>query len=599
MKYTLKLSLFESLLLGLLSGVLMYLSFPNDFPGYHCGLLGFTAFIPLALVYFSQAKKQILGATLAFTITFYYFFLSWISRFDPPGLSFPLIVPLIVMALTVYYFLTALIFKRLSTCFPRHKLWLFPVVFTGLEYLRNLGFLKFPYGILAYTQYKNLPFIQMSDITGYLGVSFIMYFFTGCLADYLLLYVFNKNRLAFFKTKKDYLLNRFSLLVLMTMIILSYGYYKMHEPVQEKKVKISLLQPWWDFNRSYSRANREKVLARMEKLSQRALTGNPDTSLMVWPESAVNTYYQYYIQRVNRIPSIKNKIKTGRYLNERDYRILEAWRYKQLFRKLTAANKKLYLLFGSNGLEKIKQKIKNADKNNKKRISFKQAKTKAAPANRYYYYNRAIMVNNEARMVNSYAKRHLVPFAEWFPYTDYFPWVKKILDKAHASSFRPGQKLTVFKHPDFNFSVLICYDDCFDNICRLFVNRGAEVLIIITNDAWSYSAASEMNHFILSVFRAVENRRAVLRSANAGVTCHINSKGEIVKQAPLFRETYLNVNVKTGSAKTVYSRYGSYPFMVTIAAVLVLLIISFFRKNPLQKKNSPLTITENKNNENT
>jgi apolipoprotein N-acyltransferase len=107
-------------------------------------------------------------------------------------------------------------------------------------------------------------------------------------------------------------------------------------------------------------------------------------------------------------------------------------------------------------------------------------------------------------------------------------------------------------------------------LCRGFVAKGADVLVNITNDAWSFSVPGAMQHMSMAVFRAVENRRAVVRSTNAGMTNIIDPNGRILASLPPFTEGHLTgaVPVRTG-ALTPYTQWGDWlPWLLLVMSGL-------------------------------
>ncbi len=114
---------------------------------------------------------------------------------------------------------------------------------------------------------------------------------------------------------------------------------------------------------------------------------------------------------------------------------------------------------------------------------------------------------------------------------------------------------TVFDAGGVRFSTPICFEDTFGYLCRGFVSRGADVLVNITNDAWSFSVPGAMQHMTMAVFRAVENRRSVVRSTNGGMTNIIDPNGRILFSLPPFTEGYLSgtVPVHTGHQDPVHA----------------------------------------------
>ena len=143
-----------------------------------------------------------------------------------------------------------------------------------------------------------------------------------------------------------------------------------------------------------------------------------------------------------------------------------------------------------------------------------------------------------------------------------------------------GSRYTIFEVPlhaggDMSFGVPICFEDAFSYLCRGFILRGADLLINITNDSWSKTWSSEIQHFAVARFRAVENRRVLVRSTNSGVTAEVGPWGEIRAKLPLFERLYAQVEVPLYHERNLspYTRFGDYfPFLLCGGLLLVLVM---------------------------
>jgi apolipoprotein N-acyltransferase len=162
----------------------------------------------------------------------------------------------------------------------------------------------------------------------------------------------------------------------------------------------------------------------------------------------------------------------------------------------------------------------------------------------------------------TYRKLRLVPFTEAFPYRRWLPGVYEWLRSADTHFWEPGGEHTVFEAGGVRFSTPICFEDTFPGLCREFVRRGAQVLVNMTNDSWSESVACEMQHMSIALFRAVENRRTLVRATNGGITCVIDPNGRITAMLPPFREGFLVAEAPVYDARrTPYNRLGDwFPF---------------------------------------
>ena len=117
-------------------------------------------------------------------------------------------------------------------------------------------------------------------------------------------------------------------------------------------------------------------------------------------------------------------------------------------------------------------------------------------------------------MSAKYDKVHLVPFGEYVPFKKWLPFIGKIVE--HVGDFKAGEKGSTLSWKNNRLGVLICYELIFPNLSRQATQNGASALINITNDAWYGRTSAPYQHFSMAVFRAVENRRALVRSANTG-----------------------------------------------------------------------------------
>ena len=540
---------------GLLSGLLLILAFPMPSLPY----FAYVAYIPLCLVLFTQSFKKSLFAIIIFVTIFYCYILSWTAiQFHP--LTLPGIIIYLYLIHSLFVAIFHFLAKKISTSYSPLHFYLLPLCFTLFEYLRTIGFMRFPYGILAYSQWNFLPFIQFADLTGYLGVSFVLYFINALFADTLIQAHEKKHH----KGANFHLLSTvkkpiFFLLAIM-LPILAYGFFQLsrkHE-LSNKEIQVSLIQPWFDFNLQWTKVRKQLLIHKIRSLSDKAKLSNPE--LIIWPETSLQDYYQYYV-RLGKYSDFSQEFYDYFHTNNLNSAV------------------PTYFLVGSLDFRKVV--IKSAENqqqtiaNTSPKKSAKAQKTGPQSVTREYY-NSALFIGPQGNILDSSAKMLLVGFAEWFPYTKYLPFIAKLLASAQASNFTPGKEYKVFTHPNGKgkFSVLICYEDCFSELPRRLVSKGAEFLIVITNDAWSYSKKSEIFHYIYSIFRAVENRRPILRAANAGVTCLINAQGKTLAQLPLFEADLLNATININDKKSFYT-YATDKFILSLLSILAAWI--FFR----------------------
>ncbi|MBL7170980.1 MAG: apolipoprotein N-acyltransferase [Candidatus Omnitrophica bacterium] len=145
------------------------------------------------------------------------------------------------------------------------------------------------------------------------------------------------------------------------------------------------------------------------------------------------------------------------------------------------------------------------------------------------FYNRAILIS-PGDEISSYDKVRLVPFGEYVPLGEKFPrWERWVEDIAgYRFSFVPGKEQNILSIDSTPFGVLICFEDIFPGLSRRFKEKGARLLINITDDHWFGRGPAPYQHLAASVLRAVENRLPVVRSANTGISAFIDSSGRII-----------------------------------------------------------------------
>jgi apolipoprotein N-acyltransferase len=186
-------------------------------------------------------------------------------------------------------------------------------------------------------------------------------------------------------------------------------------------------------------------------------------------------------------------------------------------------------------------------------------------------YNAAMLFQN-GKNTAIYRKIHLVPFTEHFPYQKQLPAMYRALVNADTHFWEKGTEATVFRGPGFNFSTPICFEDTFGYLSRQFVQNGAELIVNISNDAWSHSLPAQNQHLSMAVFRAVENRRSMVRATASGQTCGIAPNGKIIAMAPPFTEAWFTVAIPVVKGDTVYTRWGDYLAAAFTAAAVSLLL---------------------------
>jgi len=196
----------------------------------------------------------------------------------------------------------------------------------------------------------------------------------------------------------------------------------------------------------------------------------------------------------------------------------------------------------------------------------------------YLVYNSAMLFDGHGQLREIYDKVQRVPFGEYTPFARYMPWLEDWIGMGRALS--PGHDYTLLNLPKHVLAgPLICYEDVYARISRAFVVRGANVLFVLTNDAWYAESAGSRQHMIHAVFRAVETRRPLIRAGNNSDTCLILPDGRIVDPLLDGSNRFVRmagsyeVPVWIDPPHTWYTRYGDVFAYACTALTLLLLAL--------------------------
>jgi apolipoprotein N-acyltransferase len=172
---------------------------------------------------------------------------------------------------------------------------------------------------------------------------------------------------------------------------------------------------------------------------------------------------------------------------------------------------------------------------------------------RVSYLNSAFLVEGTG-IRSRYDKIHLVPFGEYVPLKRLLFFVEAIA--AEIGDFTPGRQVAVLPLEGAPFGTVICYEVIFPDLFRRFVAEGASFMTTITNDAWFGDSGGPLQHLAMVPLRAVENRIAIVRAANTGVSAFVLPSGAIQTTLPLGARGTLRGEVPLRRGQTFYARFG-------------------------------------------
>lgn len=291
-------------------------------------------------------------------------------------------------------------------------------------------------------------------------------------------------------------------------IVLIGHYWLRPQAALPSNLKVAIVQP---SNRELEAEEVNRVLtleelrpgfALLARLSAQAAAGKPD--LIVWPESALPIFLNQDREQLTWIGQLARET--------------QAW-----------------LLLGA---------------------AFENAA--GEPQNSTYLFS------PQGDLVGHSEKVQLVPFGEFVPARDWLPGLKNYPMRDY--DLVPGRDWKPLAAGSIRPGVSICFESIFPRISRRLTGQGANLLLVITNDGWFRNTAAPAQHRQMAVFRAVENRRWVVRAALTGISCFISPAGRITQQLGLHRSGVIIETVGVGEGKTFYLRHGDW--FVVLAALL-------------------------------
>jgi apolipoprotein N-acyltransferase len=195
----------------------------------------------------------------------------------------------------------------------------------------------------------------------------------------------------------------------------------------------------------------------------------------------------------------------------------------------------------------------------------------------YIFFNTAAFLKPKIDDNQVYFKIHLVPVSERIPFRGKFKILREI--RLGQADWSQGEEMTIFELNGYKFATVICFESVFPGFCREFAQRGAQFLVVITNDMWFGRTSLLEQHAMMSVFRAIENRIPVVRSANTGISMAIDKWGRIAAKSGIFVEDYLVADIKPETSDSVYGSVGDViPRALTILSLMSIAVALWGRR---------------------
>jgi len=503
------------------TGLLLFLASP-----------GLTSFAPLAwlalvplLVALARPGLSKGGAArlgLTTGMVYYPLLLYWIvfvlDQYGnlPLWLTIPLLI-LLALYMSLYLSVFAVLASQLRgrTCL----VWLAPVVWVGLDWLRGWLFTGFPWQDLGYSQYQSPILIQIADLFGHHGVTFLI-----VMVNSLLFLAFRHYPQKFFRPSRPGV----ALLSALLLLGLATGYSLLRYRQIEREMtgaaylKVAVVQGNIDQDDKWLPHLQETTLEKYLSLTNRELAIHAP-KLVVWPETAM-PFYLHDSPELLGLETLTARAQTN-------------------------------ILTGAPHRER-------------------------EPGSPARYFNSAFLIDRQGKVAGRYDKEHLVPFGEYVPLKKVLFFLGPLVQA--VADFNPGTTLRPIPCQNTSLGVLICFESIFPELARRQTAAGAGLLVVLTNDAWYGRTSAPWQHLSMAVFRAVENRRSLARSANTGVSGFVDPLGRMQQLSPLFMEYSGCQALPLLQSATFFTascghRAGLFCLILTIMLALAVI----FRKSPL------------------
>jgi apolipoprotein N-acyltransferase len=506
------------------SGLLLALAFPP----YNLTWLGWVGAVPLLISLRRVKPWQAFLAGWMAGIVYFVVVFPWINEVGSAGkLAISCGHLYLGLYLGLFCLLARLIHKRFN---PPHII--AAPVWVACDYLRShFFFLAFPWALLGHTQYLQLPIVQIATVTGAYGVTFLMVLAGGAIADLIEHWLDQKKTgakfLTVFNHKRVYVA-----FLIFSMIAISWGlgWQSLSKELEGSTLHVAVVQGNIPQDIKWDPKYREKILSTYERLSFEAAELRPQ--LIVWPEAATPGFVLKNFGLLKRMITLIKRLNTS-------------------------------FIIGSSEYPKF-----NKDP---------QSTQKSA--------NSALFFSREGKRHGQYIKNRLVPLGEYLPYESTISWPDFIIPPGKKYYEIQGTESEPFQFNGLKLGMLICWENIFPELTRNLIQKEADLIINISNEAWFGKTGAPFQILSMCVFRAVENRINMIRATNTGVSCFIDPFGRITGRVSragqeLFVEGVSSSVIRLSSPGTFYSRYGDIFAWGCIAFTLVCMLWWIFTRTP-------------------
>lgn len=522
--------------LAVASGLALALAFPN----FDVNFAAWVAFVPLLYAIDGESHRNVFLYSWLQGFAGYVASLYWITitlhHFADVRIVFA-VMPMLLLAAVIALFTGAAVWaaRFITARLGLSIIATLPIAWTALEWIRTYFPIGFPWNLLGYAAYQNLTLIQFAEFTGVYGVSALIVLFN------VVIYV------VFFRRESPRI-QGVSLGVLSTLIAAAwiFGTLRIGELERARpngSLKFAMVQGNIPQSIKWDPHFLESSFSVYVQQTEEAARLGAD--LIVWPEAAA----AFFFQPTEQYPSA----------------FAEDAPYRQRLLQL-AADTRDPILFGAPAL--------------------------GQEDGRLGFYNRAYLVSGAGAVTAWYDKIQLVPFGEYVPMRSILGYFVNRVVAGFGDMFA-GNRQTIFELKGARIGVLICYESIFPNLSRMAVDRGADILVNITNDAWYGESSAPYQLLAMAAMRAVETKVPIVRVANTGISAVIEPSGQITARTPLFKRGTEIERVDWQPRRTVYTVVGDLFAEICFALAAIALMWAYIRprrREPSESKEQPPTL---------
>lgn len=521
---------FRNLSLAVFSGLLLSLAWPVD--GFYPVI--FIAWIPLLWLEFQlndglKARVYFLGYSFVSMLVWNVLTTWWIKNASFGGALMAIIANSILMSLVLYVFHFVKVKRG-----EKYGYLALVAFWMSFEYIHLRWDITWPWLNLGNVFANQIEIIQWYEYTGVFGGTLWVLFIN--ILGFLII-----------KGKSEHTpivsLSKIWLGVITIPTLLSLLIYFTYDEIS-KPVNVVIVQPNIDpYNEKFSGLSSTEQLFKLISLTNGKL--NSETDFLIGPETAVVEYL--WEDKMNEASDIK------------------------LLDSLIKVYPKLNILIGASTLK-----------------VFKLGEELSATARKFgnvdeYYdsYNTALQLDFSGK-IQTYHKSKLVPGVEKMPWPSVFKYIEKFaIDLGGISgSLGMQQEREAFFTPDKKYAAgpIVCYESVYGEYVGEYVKKGANFLAIITNDGWWGDTPGYQQHLKYGAIRAIETRRSIARSANTGISCTINQKGEISNATSWWKDDAIKASINTNEKITLYTRLGDYLGVIALYTTIIIFLSLLYNK---------------------